>query len=102
MSKRSGSEEPDETIVPYNGGSAGRFLRIEQKLDRLVESLEDFRVDTVTRLTRLETQASASEKFAASQQTTILSARSFRWVKVGIASSFIVGAAGLLLRIFGV
>jgi len=47
-----------------DGNGAGRFLRIEDKLDRLGDSLSEFRVETGSRLTHLETQADAAAKAA--------------------------------------
>jgi len=85
------------------GNSAGRFLRIEDKIDRLVDSLGEFREDTGTRLTRLETQAEENARAAlkaASATAATVAARSFFWMKLGIVASFAVGVVALALRVF--
>ena len=83
-------------------GSSGRFLRIEDKLDDLGDSLSAFRVDTATRLARLETQAEdnavAAVKVAATTAASI-AARSFFWMKLGIVASFVVGVVACVLRL---
>lgn len=66
------------------------------------QELADFRVDTVTRLTALETAAKVSSGYAQEQATGVQAERNLRWMKIGIALSFAVGIASAALRIFGV
>ena len=110
-----------------DGNGAGRFLRIEDKLDRLGDSLSEFRVETGSRLTHLETQADAAAKIAVVARDVAKDAadaaaktadtardvakdaadlaakgRSFLWYRLGILLSFAVGSAALVLRLCGV
>ena len=81
----------------------GRFLRIEDKIDDLSDSLGAFREDTVGRLTRLETQAEENARAAvnaASATAASVASRSFFWMKLGIVASFLVGLAALISRVF--
>ena len=87
-----------------NSNGAGRFLRIEDKLDDLGDSLGAFREDTVTRLTRLETQAEENARAAVRAATVTaasVAARSFSWMKAGIVASFAVGVTAIILRLVG-
>ena len=87
-----------------NSNGAGRFLRIEDKLDDLGDSLSAFREDTVTRLTRLETQAEENARSAVKAATVTaasVAARSFTWTKAGIVASFAVGVVAIILRVVG-
>ncbi len=78
-------------------GSTGRFERMEAKLDVLLVDLGTFKVDVVQRLTRLETAQGAN----AEQDRSEASEKSFRWMKIGIACSFALGLATLIIRING-
>ena len=83
-------------------GSSGRFLRIEDKLDDLGDSLSAFREDTGKRLTRLETQAennAVAATAAATATAASIAARSFFWMKLGIVASFAVGVVACVLRL---
>lgn len=80
-----------------SNGSVGRFERMEAKLDLVLADLGNFKVDVVTRLTRLETAAGQ----AVQQDQSQASARSFRWMKIGIGVTFVIGMVGLGLRLVG-
>jgi len=89
--------------VTEQPNGTGRFLRIEDKIDDLSDSLGAFREDTVTRLTRLETQAEENARSAvsaASATAASVASRSFFWMKLGIVASFLVGLAALISRVF--
>jgi len=120
-----------ETNGTNGASSAGRFLRIEQKLDTLIDNSNGFQMDVVQRLTRLETttaeartkledaasaarselEVSATEARGKMQDATSLaraevtdreSNRSFSWMKIGILASIAFSLTALILRLLGV
>ena len=114
-----------------NGGSAGRFLRIEEKLDTLISHSSAFQLDAVQRLTRLEASAdearrriedavnAAKEELrndAVAARTKVAvdagvardvvtdeaSTKTFIWMKAGIGASVGLGILGFALRMLGI
>lgn len=113
-----------------NGASsAGRFERIEAKLDKLIDDNSGFRLDVVQRLTRLETTtaearskletaaADARDKLgvsaseargkmeidAGNARASIAegtSIKTLHWMQLGIIASILIGTAGLGVAIF--
>lgn len=110
-------------------GSAGRFLRIEDKLDTLISRMGEFQLDAVQRLVRLEVSAvearakletavqGAMDKIEQSADvarakvaddavvarnvvTDEASDRTYFWMRVGIFASAGLALASLLLRLF--
>jgi hypothetical protein len=73
--------------------SEGRFLRIENKLDGVAEDVSDLRVA----VGRIEESLHTENRVAANTVST----NSFKWMKWGIAGSFLVGAISLLARSLG-
>ena len=115
----------EETNV--SNGSAGRFLRIEEKLDTLIERSNEFQVNVVERLTRLEERAieararleeavtrakdeiaqsavearakvSTDAGVARNVVTDEASDRSYFWLRIGIIASIVLSIAGLIFR----
>ena len=79
-------------------GSSGRFNRMEAKLDLLVDDLNKFRVDVISRLVNLEATAKVRE----SNEAQRVSRSSYKWMKFGVGATFIVGAITLALRLAGI
>jgi hypothetical protein len=77
-----------------DNGSEGRFLRIESKLDHLTEDMTDLRIAVA----RIETATTTTR----GDTTTRVSDQTYKWMIRGIAGSFVIGAASLVARIFGV
>ena len=112
-----------------NNGSTGRFLRMESKLDTLIASFSGFQLDMEKRLIRLEittTEAKSKLEDAAAAARDELgvssseargkleiaatdaraavvqgtSARTLKWMIVGIVLAFVVQTAGILFNAF--
>jgi hypothetical protein len=73
-------------------GSAGRFLRMEEKLDVLME----WRLDVVTRLTAIEASATVAKDLASLRWA----GNKLVWFKLGVVASLLMGLAGLATRLF--
>lgn len=78
---------------PVNG-SAGRFARIERKLDDIMEDVTDIRV----RLAIIETKSSDSAAYEGKR----VSEKSYKWMLVGIGAALASGPITLLLRLLHV
>lgn len=76
-------------------GSSGRFERMEAKLDILISDLNSFKLDAVTRLTRLETAQGESAEVKRDKAT----ASNLFWIKVGTVAAILLGGGGFLLRL---
>ena len=108
-------------------GSAGRFLRMEEKLDLLINQTNGFQISVIERLTRLEERAveararleeavtrakdeiaqsavearakvSTDAGVARNVVTDEASDRSYFWLRVGISTSIALSIAGLIIR----
>lgn len=111
-------------------GSAGRFLRMEEKLDTLISHSSAFQLDAVQRLVRLEVSAvearakletavqsamdkieqsaeNARDKVAADASTArdvvtdTASDRTFFWMRVGIGVSLFAALLSFVARFLG-
>lgn len=77
-----------------NNESAGRFGRIEHKIDSLSDDLGDFRVAVEGRFTALETRVGISKE----QDAARVSDRSYTMMKLGVLLSVGVGVASVVAR----
>ena len=79
------------------GMNEEQLRRIETRVDDIYRWSARFDVDVAQRLSRLE----MADQFANVNDSKQVSDRSFFWMKVGMASSFIVGVASVFAKFMG-
>lgn len=86
-----------EDMMENGNGSAGRFLRIETKLDRLSDVVTEHHVDVVSRLTIIETTAREADKIAVAAAKREYKTHYLAWLKVSVIATFVISLIGLII-----
>ena len=85
--------------LDYAPEAAGRFLRIEYKLDTLVDTVASNHVTVIERLKEIETKAETADKIAVTYSKREAKEHYLSWLRYSVIGAILLGIVNILLNL---